>query len=146
MEWEWWESIEYWTHYVTWNFNLTYDIELRFSRSNAEIFDPHPWSWPWILKSNFESYLRNGRINYEQKKMRADRMLGPLCDLEPWPWINKFKFWQSHISRMGGSIGMERKVCELIGCWIYFVTWNFDIGWCFVQHNVECQILVTIVK
>ena len=29
---------------------------------------------------------------------------------------------------MGGPIDMERKGCELIGCYTHFVTFNFDLN------------------
>ena len=40
----------------------------------------------------------------------------------------KVKFWKCFISGMGGLIDMERKVCESIGCYTHFVTFNFDLN------------------
>ena len=31
----------------------------------------------------------------------------------PSPWILFLKFWNNHIARIGGLIGMERKICDL---------------------------------
>ena len=93
-------------------------------------------------------YLSNGRADWHGPKgMWIDRMLHPLCDFQrsphpwPWPWIFKVKFWKSHISGMGWPIDMERKGCESIGCYIYFVTFNvhlthdLDLG--FSRSNFE---------
>ena len=55
-------------------------------------------------------------------------LVSGLCDLNLWshpwlwPWIFKVKFWNSHISGMGGLIDMEQNGCELIGCWTPYVT------------------------
>ena len=35
---------------------------------------------------------------------------------------------KSCISRRGGSIDMERKGCESLGCWTYYVTFSYDLG------------------
>ena len=74
-----------------------------------------------ILK---KSYLRNGMANWHGiKGMWVDRMLDPCCDFQcpphpwPWPWIFKVKFGKCCISGMGGTIDMERKGCESIGCY-----------------------------
>ena len=40
----------------------------------------------------------------------------------------KVKFLKCCISGMGGPIDMERKGCELIGCYTHFVTFNFDLS------------------
>ena len=63
-------------------------------------------------------YLRNERADWHGTKgMWVHRMLDPHCDFElwphlwPWPLIFKVKFWKCCISRMGGSIDMERKGC-----------------------------------
>ena len=37
------ESIEYWTHVVTFNLPLTHDLDLGFSRSNFENAVSHEW-------------------------------------------------------------------------------------------------------
>ena len=64
--------------------------------------------------------------------MWVNRMLDLCCDFQcpphpwTWPWIFKVKFWKCCISGMGGTIDMERKGCESIGCYTHFVTPNFD--------------------
>ena len=100
------ESIECWTHVVTFNFPLTHDLTLDFSSSNFE-----------------KSYLINRMANWHGTKgMWVYRMLDPCCDFQcsplpwPWPWIFKVKFWKSRISGMGWPIDMERKGCESIEC------------------------------
>ena len=87
-----------------------------------------------ILK---KSYLINGMADWHGTKgMWVDRMLDPCCDLQcpphpwPWPWIFKVKFWKCCISGMGG-FDMDwhgTKVCESIGCYTHFVTFNFDLN------------------
>ena len=91
------ESIECWTHAVTFNVHLTQDLYLGFSRSNFE-----------------KLYLRNGRADWHGTKgICVNRMLDPCCDFQcsplpwPWPWIFNVKFWTSHISGMGWPIDME---------------------------------------
>ena len=112
------ESIEYWTHVVTFNLPLDHDLDLGFSRSNLKML-----------------YLRNGRADWHGTKgMWVDRKLHPLCDFElspqpwHWPWIFKVKFWKCCISGMGGPIDMERKRCESIGCYTHFVFLNFHLN------------------
>ena len=125
------ESIECWTHAVTFNVHLTHDLYLGFSRSNFE-----------------KSYLRNGMVDWHGRKgMWVDRMLHPLCDFQcpphpwPWPWIFKVKFWKCCISGMEGPIDMERKLCESIGCQTHFVTFNIplthDLDLGFSRSNFE---------
>ena len=98
---------------------------------------PHPWPWPWIFKVKFWKgcIWGNGMADWHGiKGMWVDRMLDPCCDFQcpphpwPWPWIFKVKFWKCCISGMGGSIDMERKGCESIGCYTHFVTFNFDLN------------------
>ena len=38
-----WESIECWTHVVTFNFDLNHDLDLGFSRQNIEIAVSQEW-------------------------------------------------------------------------------------------------------
>ena len=73
------------------------------------------WSWPWT--SNCEQpYFKNWTADWHGTK----GMSGFLEPLWPWPltlpmtldWIFKVKFWNDHISRMEGSIDLERKRCE----------------------------------
>ena len=104
MGWKWCESLECWTHVMTFNLPLTLTLDLQGQ----------------ILK---KSYLRNGKADSNGTKgMWADRMLHPLCDFQlwpqpwPWPWIFKVKFWKSHISGMEWTIWKERKGCEWIEC------------------------------
>ena len=59
----------------------------------------------------------------------------------PWPWIFKVKFWKCCISGLEGPIDMERKGCESIGCYTYFVTVNVplthDLNLGFSRSNFE---------
>ena len=138
------ESIECWTHAVTFNGHLTHDLYLGFSRSKFEkvvskgmwvdrMLQPlcdfewplHPWPWPWIFQGQILKmlYLRNGREDWHGTKgIWVDRILDPCCDFPcsllpwPWPWIFKVKFWKSRILGMGWPIDMERKGCESIEC------------------------------
>ena len=103
------ESIGRYTHFVTFNF---YQGQ--------------------ILK---KPYLKNGMADwYGTKGMWVDRMLDPCCGFQnpphpwPWPWIFKVKFWKCCISGMGWPIDMEQKGCESIGCYTYFVIFNFDLN------------------
>ena len=43
MGWKWCESIECWTHVVTFNFPLTHDLGLRFSRSDFKKVLSYEW-------------------------------------------------------------------------------------------------------
>ena len=104
------ESKRCWTHYVT----LSYDLDLRFSRSNLK-----------------KLYPRNGRVDWHGTKgMWVYRTLDPHCGFEswphpwPWPWIFKVKFCRGCISGTWRSIDMERKGCESIGCWTHDVNWD----------------------
>ena len=125
------ELTESWTHVVTFNFPLTHDLDLGFSRSNFK-----------------KSYLMNGMADWHGTKgMWVDRMLDPCCDFQcspltwPWPWIFKVKFWKSRISGMGWPIDMGWKGCELIECRTHVVTFNFplthDLGLAFSRSNFE---------
>ena len=125
------ESIECWTHAVTFNGHLTHDLYLGFSRSNFE-----------------KSYLINGMADWHgMKGMWVDRMLHLLCDFQcpphpwPWPWIFKVKFWKCCISGMEWPIDMERKRCESIKCYTHFVTFNIplthDLDLGFFRSNFE---------
>ena len=96
------ESTECRTHVVTFNFDLTYDLDLEFSMSNFEI----------AVSQEYDRRL-NGT-----KGIRVDKMFSLLCDLELWlwPWIFKVQLWKCCISGMGGPFDMEPKGCESIGC------------------------------
>ena len=92
------ESIECWTHVVTFNVHLTHDLDVGFSRSNFEML-----------------YLRNGREDWHGTKgMWVGRMLNSCCDFQcsplprPWPWIFQVKFWKSYLRNgMADWHGME---------------------------------------
>ena len=78
------ESIECWTHVVTFNCPLTHGLNLGFSKSNFE-----------------KSYLRNGMADWHGTKgMWVNKLLDPCCDFQcsllpwHWPWIFKLKFWK----------------------------------------------------
>ena len=108
------ESIECWTHGVTFNVHLNHDLDLGFSRPNFSI-----------------AIDRNVRAHrHRMKVIWVDRVLYLLCGLQVWhwPWIFKVKFWKCCISGMGGPVDMERKGCESIGCYTYIVTSNFDLS------------------
>ena len=115
------ESTECRTHVMTFNFDLTHDLDLEFSTANFETAVSQEWQgrstwnkrdvsrygviptlWPWAmtLTLDFEGqilkmlYLGNGRADWHGTKgMWVDRMLFLLCDLELWlwPWILKVK-------------------------------------------------------
>ena len=85
------ESIECWTHVVTFNVHLAHDFDLGFSGSTLKMLS-----------------LRNVRADWHGKKaMSVNRMLHPLCDFQfwpqlwPWPWIFKVKFWKKSYLRNG---------------------------------------------
>ena len=112
------EWIRCYTHFVTFNFPLTHDLDIGFSRSNL---DKKP-------------YYRSGMADWHGiKGMWVDRMLDPCRDFQcpphPWPlpWIFKVQFWKCCTSEMARPIDMERKGCESIGCYTHFVTFNFDL-------------------
>ena len=125
------ESIEYWTHVVTFNLPLTHDLDLGFSRSNFENAVSQEWE---------------GRLTWNEREW-DDRKLHPLCyfELSPqpwhWPWIFKVKFWKSRISGMGWPIDMGWKGCESIECWTHVVAFNFplthDLDHGFSRSNFE---------
>ena len=89
-------------------------------------------------------YHRNKRVDWHgTKRMWVNRMLDQSCDFKlwphPWPWPSLFndKFWNSCIAGMGGPIDMQRKGCESIGCYIYFVTLSYDLDLGFSRSNFE---------
>ena len=108
------ESIECWTHIVTFNVHLTHDLDLGFSRSNFE----NALDQEWV-----------GQLTWNER----DRMLHRLSDFQlwpqpwPWPWIFKIKFWKSRISGMGWPIDMEWKGCESKECWTHVETLNLTL-------------------
>ena len=57
----------------------------------------------------------------------------------PWHWLGilKVKFWKSCISGMGGSIYMEQKRCESIGCWTRYVTMSYDLDLGFSRSSIK---------
>ena len=118
------ESIECWTHAVTFNGHLTYDLYFGFSRSNFEKVVSQEW---------------DGRLTWNEG-MWVDRMLHLLCDFQcpphpwPWPWIFKVKFWKCCISGMEWPIDMERKRCESIGCYTHFVILNIPL-----THDLDLE-------
>ena len=79
MEWKGCESTECWTHVMTFNFDLTHDLDLEFSTSNFEIAVSQEWQGP---------------STWSERDMSRYRVFYLLCDLElwPWPWIFKVKF------------------------------------------------------
>ena len=107
------EATECWNQVATFNFDLTYDLDLEFSTSNFEIAVSREWGgrltwnerdmsrwgvlptlWPWAmtLTLDFQGqtlkmlYLRNGRANWHGTKgMLVHRMLNSHRDLELWP-------------------------------------------------------------
>ena len=102
------ESVECWTHVVTYNVHVIHDLDLGFSRSNFEKVISQEW---------------DGRLTWNQREMWDYRMLHPCCDFQcphhPWPWplIFKVKFWKSRISGMGCRLTWnQRDVSRL--------TWN----------------------
>ena len=80
--------------------------------------------------------------------MRVNSMLRPLCDLELGFSRSDFEIAVSHL---GGSVDMEWKEWELIGCWTHYVTLNCDldkfwkkihipgIGWPIDMKRKECE-------
>ena len=67
--------------------------------------------------------------------------VGPMLQLwpHPWPgpWIFNVKFWNCCIPGMAGSINMEKKGCESIGCYTYFVTLSYDLDLGFSRSNFK---------
>ena len=115
------ESIECWTHGVTFIVHLNHDLDLGFSRSNFSV-----------------AIDRNVRAHWHRAKVIwVDRVLFLLCGLQVWhwSWIFKVKFWKCCISGMGGPVDMERKGCESIGCYTYIVTSNFDLS-----HDLDLEL------
>ena len=99
MEQKGYESIRCYTYFMT--------LTLDFQGQTSEIL-----------------YLRNGKANWHRTKaVWVDRMLDSHCDLElwphpwPWPWNFKVNFWNSCISGTTGTINMEWKGYEWIGCY-----------------------------
>ena len=91
-------------------------------------------SWAYYLTLDFHGkmlkrlYHRNRWADWHVTKgMWIDRKLDPLCDFKSWPhpwpwlWILKVKFWKSCIQRMGGSIHMEWKGSDSLGCWNHYM-------------------------
>ena len=106
------ESIECWTHAVTFNVHLTHDLYLGFSRSKFEKVVSQEWygrlTWKerdvsrwdftptlWLSMStspmtlDFQGqilkmpYLRNGRADWHGTRgIWVDRMLDPCCDFQ----------------------------------------------------------------
>ena len=148
------ESIECWTHVVTFNFDLTHDLDLGFSMSNFEIALSQEWegrsTWNVTVTLDFQGqilkilYLRNENANWHGTKgMWVDQMVDSHCDFEiwphpwPWPWIFKVKFGNSCILGTVGSIDMKRKGFESIGCYTYNVTLSYDFDLGFWRSNFK---------
>ena len=91
------ESTECWTHVVTFNFDLTHNLDLEF------------WNVKFL---NSCIPMMGGRVNRHGTKMIwIDRVAYLRCDLQlwPWPWIFKVILWKCCISGMGGPTDMEPK-------------------------------------
>ena len=77
------------------------------------------------------------------KGMWVDWMLEPCSDFQLWPhpwpgpWIFNVKFWNCCIPGMAGSIDMEQKGYESIGCYTYFVTLSYDLDLGFSRSNFK---------
>ena len=95
LKWNGCESIGFWTHYVT----LNYDLDLGFSRS--------------ILKKLYHINRMADRRGTKGMWVygKSDPLHSLWLKLWPhpwhWPWIFKVKFWKSYISGIGVSIDME---------------------------------------
>ena len=111
------ESIECWTHVVTFNVHLSHDLDLEFSRSNFEnaVFsgiggpiDMEPkrcestWCYTHFVTFKFD-------LNHD-------------LDLE----FSKSNF-EKVVSGMVWPILMEPKGCESIECWTHVVTFNITL-------------------
>ena len=109
------ESIECWTHGVTFNVHLNHHLDLGFSRSNFSI----------AIDRNVRAHRHRTKVIW------VDRVSYLLCGLQVWhwPWIFKVKFWKCCISGMGGPVDIERKGCESIGYYTYIVTSNWHQPW-----------------
>ena len=103
-----WEYTGCRIHYVTLNFDLTHDLDLRFWRSNLEISPSQEWE---------------GQLTWNKR----NKSIGCLT--------LKFDLTVTLTSGIEGSIGIERKGYESIGCWTHFGTLkNFDL-----THNLDLR-------
>ena len=99
----WCESIECWTHVVTFNVHLFHDLDLGFSRSNFEKVVSQQW---------------DGRLTWNERDVSRYNVTFTLWltlwpHPWPWPWIFKVKYWNCCYSGMGGLTHLEWKGCEL---------------------------------
>ena len=157
--WPWILKVRVWNSYISGigraNWHVTKGIWVH--TMSDPLSELQLWPWPWIIKVKFWSrrILRmKWPIDIERKEcqstkgMSVHRMLDALCYLEllpqqwPWPWIFKVKFWNNHISGMGGLLDMERKGCESIGSWTHFGTFiyetsDYDLVLGFSRSNFE---------
>ena len=110
---------------MTLNYDLTHDLDPSFSRSNFEKVITQEWD-AWSTWNERDV----SRLN-----------VGPMLQLwpHPWPgpWIFNVKFWNCCIPGMAGSINMEQKGCESIGCYTYFVTLSYDLDLGFSRSNFK---------
>ena len=110
-----------------------------------------PWAMTWTV--DFQGQILKKLYPWSEVAnwhgttgMWVYRMLDPLSDLVlwSWPWTSKVKLWNSWIPRMGGSIDMEWKGCESIGCWTHYVILTFnlthDFGLRFSRLNFQIAI------
>ena len=112
---------------MTLNYDLTHDLD------------------PWFSRSNFEKVItqeRDARSTWNERDV-SRLNVGPKLWLStltsPWPgpWIFNVKFWNCCIPGMAGSIDMEQKGYESIGCYTYFVTLSYDLDLGFSQSNFK---------
>ena len=92
-------SIDLTTSNMTIGFDLGHDLDLEFSRSNAELAISLP-KMVWLPQT------KSKHINWTLC-LKCDRQIWPWP--WPWPWIFKVKYEICYISTKSGPIAMKQK-------------------------------------
>ena len=98
----------------------------RNHKTNGCNYSPMPYLANWMLYSVAMKVNQSQRCLHLSKQQKillwVDRKADPLCDFElwphPWPWPQLS--WP-HLRN--GSVKMERKGCESMGCWATIKLW-----------------------
>ena len=141
------EPTECWTRAVTFNFELTHDLDLELSTSNFEIVVSWEWEgrstwnktdmsqygviptlWHWAMTLILDVqcqilqmlYLRNGRVDWHGTKgIRVDRMLDLYYKFELWShqWTWHWIFKVNFLNNCISGMGGLMKM-ERKGIWV----------------------------
>ena len=122
-------SIDLTTSNMTIGFDLGHDLDLEFSRSNAELAITLP---KMVL-------LPQNEKETHQLNSRPQMWPSDLTLTWPWPWIFKVKYEICYISTKSGPIAMKQKANLSIWTWGLKCDNGFDLG-----HDIDTLIFNVI--